>query len=62
MPTGTITFLSQLYNGAISDLKLVQICKLIDKLTPGDDVMADPVIVALTYDIYCSPLSTFAVT
>ncbi len=41
MPTGTITFLSQLYSGSISDLSIVQKSGLLEKLSPGNDVMAD---------------------
>jgi hypothetical protein len=41
MPTGAITFLSKLYNGAISDLHITKCSGLMDQLEEGDDVMAD---------------------
>ncbi len=41
MPTGTITFLSKLYSGSISDVSIVEKSSLIDKLEENDDVMAD---------------------
>ncbi len=41
MPTGTITFLSKLYSGSISDVSIVEKSGLLDKLEKFDDVMAD---------------------
>ena len=41
MPTGTITFLSKLYSGSISDVYITEKSGLLDKLEPGDDIMAD---------------------
>ena len=41
MPTGTITFISKLYSGNISDVKIVQLSELADLLSNGDNVMAD---------------------
>ena len=41
MPTGTITFLSKLYSGSISDLHITEKSGLLNKLEEGDDVMAD---------------------
>ncbi len=41
MPTGTITFLSKLYSGSISDLSIVQKSGLLKKLSRNNDVMAD---------------------
>ena len=40
-PTGTITFVSNLYSGSISDASIVKESKFIDLVEPGDDVMAD---------------------
>ena len=41
MPSGAITFLSKLYNGAISDQHITEKSGLLDLLEEGDDVMAD---------------------
>jgi len=41
MPTGTITFVSKLYSGNISDLAIVQQSKFIDLVESDDDIMAD---------------------
>ena len=41
MPTGTITLLSKLYAGSISDVYITEKSGLLEKLDPGDDVMAD---------------------
>ena len=40
---GMITFVSRLYNGAISDVhvQLTKDCGILQKLEPGDSVMAD---------------------
>ena len=41
MPSGPVTFISDCYEGSISDKKLVQVSGLLEKLEPGDEVMAD---------------------
>ena len=41
MPSGGITFLSELYSGAISDQAIVKQGQFCEKLVEGDDVMAD---------------------
>lgn len=41
MPSGAITFLSKLYSGCISDNSITERSGLIEKLSSGDDVMAD---------------------
>lgn len=41
MPSGSITFLSKLYSGAISDQSIVKESKFVDMIEEGDDVMAD---------------------
>ena len=41
MLSGAITFVSDCYEGSISDKKLVQISGLLEKLEPGDEIMAD---------------------
>ena len=41
MPTGTITFVSKLYSGSVSDLFIVKASNLMDKIENGDDIMAD---------------------
>lgn len=41
MPSGAITFVLDCYEGSISDKKLVQISGLLEKLEPGDEIMAD---------------------
>ena len=40
-PNGAFTFLSQLYSGRISDRDITERSGFLDKLTSGDDVMAD---------------------
>ena len=40
-PSGAISFISDAYEVSISDRKLVEVCGLLEKLEPGDEVMAD---------------------
>ena len=40
-PTGTITFLSKLYPGSISDLAIVKLSGFVDIVEHNDDIMAD---------------------
>ena len=40
-PSGTISFVSKCYEGSISDRKLVELSGLLEKLEPGDQIMAD---------------------
>ena len=40
-PSGAISFVSEAYEGSISDRKLVEECGLLQKLEPGDEIMAD---------------------
>ena len=40
-PSGAISFVSEAYEGSISDRKLVEVSGLLDKLEPGDEVIAD---------------------
>lgn len=40
-PHGTVTFISSLYTGSISDVAITKLCGILDLLEPGDDVMAD---------------------
>ena len=40
-PSGAISFISEVYEGFISDRKSVEVSGLLDKLEPGDEVMAD---------------------
>lgn len=42
-PSGAISFVSETYEGSISDRKLVEVCGLLEKLEPGDEIMADKV-------------------
>ena len=39
--SGVISFVSKGYEGSISDRNLVELNGLLDKLEPGDEVMAD---------------------
>ena len=41
MPSGAISFVSDCYEGSISDKKLVEVSGLLEKLEPGDEIMAD---------------------
>jgi len=40
-PSGAISFVSNAYEGFIPDHKLVEVCGLLEKLEPSDEVMAD---------------------
>ena len=40
-PSGVISFVSKCYEGSISDRKLVGVSGLLEKLEPGDQIMAD---------------------
>ena len=40
-PTGTITYISKLYSGSISDVNIVKSSGFLDKVEEGDDIMAD---------------------
>lgn len=40
-PSGAISFVSETYEGSISDRRLVEECGLLKKLEPGDEIMAD---------------------
>jgi len=40
-PSGAISFVSDAYEGSISDRKLVEASGLLEKLQPGDEIMAD---------------------
>ena len=40
-PSGAISFVSEAYEGSISDHKLVEVSRLLEKLEAGDEVMAD---------------------
>ena len=40
-PSGAISFVSEAYEGSISDRKLVEVCGILEKLEPGDEIMAD---------------------
>ena len=40
-PSGAESFVSEAYEGSISDRKLVEMCGLLDKLDPGDEIMAN---------------------
>ena len=39
MPSGVITFVSETYEGSISDRKLVEVSRLLELLEPGDEIM-----------------------
>lgn len=41
MPSGAITYLSKLHVGSVSDRYIVSKCGFLNRLEPGDDVMAD---------------------
>jgi hypothetical protein len=41
VPTGTITFISKLYSGSISDQAIVNESGFLYKVEEGDDIMAD---------------------
>ena len=41
MPSRAISFVSDCYEGSISDKKLVEVSGLLEKLEPGDEIMAD---------------------
>ena len=41
MPSGAISFVLECYKESISDRKLVELSKLLEKLEPGDEIMAD---------------------
>ena len=41
MPSGTISFVSNCYEGSICDQKLVELSGLLNRLEPGDELMAD---------------------
>lgn len=38
---GVISFVSEYYQGLISDKRLLEVSRLLEKLEPGDEVMAD---------------------
>ena len=40
-PSGAISFVLECYKRSISDKKLVKLSKLLEKLEPGDEIMAD---------------------
>ena len=40
-PSRAISFVSDAYEGSISDHKLVEVYGLLEKLEPGDEIMAD---------------------
>jgi len=40
-PSGAISFVSEAYEGSISDRRLVEECGLLKKLEPGDEIMED---------------------
>ena len=40
-PSGAISYVSQTYEGSISDRRLVELSGLLQLLEPGDEIMAD---------------------
>ena len=40
-PDGSVTFVSSIFEGAITDAHLVEQCGILAKLEPGDSIMAD---------------------
>lgn len=40
-PAGAVTFMSSLFGGSVSDNELTLSCGILDKLQPGDSIMAD---------------------
>ena len=40
-PNGCVSFLSKCWGGSVSDKQLTQECGFLDKLTPGDTILAD---------------------
>ena len=40
-PNGMLTYVSKLYPGSTSDKEIVHHCKVLDKMLPGDMVLAD---------------------
>ena len=55
-PSGAISFVSEVYEGSISDCKLVEVCGLLEKLDPGDKVITDKGFkIQDVSSIWCSP-------
>ena len=40
-PHGSVTFISSLFSGCISDVEITKVCGILNLLEPGDSVMAD---------------------